>query len=1442
MRCARVRTRIMPLTVLLSALAACAQDAPLPAGVRPVWDLNLADRRSTATREQVCINGLWRWQPAGDEAKAVPSGQWGFYKVPGDWPGIQDYMKSDYQTLFTHPAWAETSLSGVKAAWYEREITIPASWTGRRVTLRAEYLNSFATAFIDGRQVGSMAFPLGELDLTAACRPGATHRLSLYVLAVPLRAVMEAFRDTNTARQVRGFVQRRGLCGDVYLIREPQGGRLSNVRIATSVRKGELTARAALTDAPAGATLHGVIRDGDQQVAEFSSPAVGGPEATFTTAWKPDKLWDLHTPHHQYELDLSLVDAAGKVLDTALPVRFGYREFWIDGRDFYLNGSRLHLSAVPFDNAQVGAALSTYEGAKESFQRLQSFGINFVYTHNYGCEPGAHLSFAAILRAADDTGMLLALSQPHFSAYDWDAADADTSNGYAAHARWYAEVAGSHPSVVAYATSHNATGYTEDMNPDLIDGLSDPRDAGAKRNAERALRAETILQRIDPSRFVYHHSSGNLGTMHTSNFYPNWAPIQEMDDWFEHWATAGVKPVFLVEYGAPFGWDWAMYRGWYDGKREFGSAVVPWEFCLAEWNAQFLGDAAYQISDREADNLRWEAKQYAAGRTWHRWDYPTAIGDRRLHELQPVQEAYTTANVRAFRTWGVSATSPWEHARMWDLKPGADTSRKELPVDWQHLQRPGFSPDFIERTYQRFDLAYRRDDWQPLATAESLIRNNTALLAWIAGPAEGFTRKDHLFLAGETVAKQLIVLNESRQTVTAAADWSINLPTPLSGKLTAEVPTGEQARLPLNIALPANLRPGRHELKVDVTFSTGAKQSDTFPIEVIAPPETVPATGRIALFDPEGESGKMLATLGVQTEPVTAKAVLTGFDTLVIGRNALTIDGPVPDLARVRDGLKVIVFEQRGDVLQHRLGFRIAEYGLRQVWPRIPDHPVLAGLDAEALRDWRGAATLLPARLDYDRSDPRYGPRVEWAGMMNTRVWRCGNQGNVASVLLEKPARGDFTAIVDGGFALEYSPLLEYREGRGLVLFCQLDVSGRSEAEPAAQRLVVNLLRYAAGWQPAARRTASYLGEAAGRDHFTAMGVKLADAPQPGQTLILGPGASLQPSLQPWVANGGHVVAFGLAQDELNRILPKPVQTESAEHIATVFDPAANGSMLAGIGPGEVHNRAPQAVPLVTGGATILGNGVLAQADGANAVICGLVPWRFASEQQDNLKRTYRRLNHLAARLLGNAGVAGQTPLLSRFGEPPGAGTGPSLLRNGDLSADANGDGIADDWGFTSSVPQGKATRVALPGGRFAQELSVPVVESDKPPSLMLYQMDVPLQQGQWYRIALRAQAADWKSDQVTLAVQNTDGWRAVIDYQRLLVTPEWQDFVFKVQAKETVPKGTRYQIWFNGSGTLRLAALSFQPMADPSIGRWSEGLYLDQATEWDDPYRFFRW
>jgi len=103
----------------------------------------------------------------------------------------------------------------------------------------------------------------------------------------------------------------------------------------------------------------------------------------------------------------------------------------------------------------------------------------------------------------------------------------------------------------------------------------------------------------------------------------------------------------------------------------------------------------------------------------------------------------------------------------------------------------------------------------------------------------------------------------------------------------------------------------------------------------------------------------------------------------------------------------------------------VAEYGLRHVFPRIPDHSILAGLSAENLHNWRGEATILPSRLKYELR-ARYGPTVQWCDIPVTRIWRCGNRGNVASALIEKPARGDWLPILDGGYSLQYSPLMEY--------------------------------------------------------------------------------------------------------------------------------------------------------------------------------------------------------------------------------------------------------------------------------------------------------------------------------------------------------------------------------------------------------------------------------
>jgi beta-galactosidase len=1253
------------------AVGADEIDAELPAGVKAVWDLERAQRESTATRERFCINGLWRWQPAATETATPPVRDWGFFKVPGCWPGITDYLQKDSQTLYLHPRWKTLRLAGVTSAWYERKIAVPTHWRDRRITLTLECLNSYAAVFIDRKKAGEIRFPGGELDLTQTCRPGGEYVITLLVVALPLKAVMLSYTDTASARQVKGTVPRRGLCGDVYLVGTPAGARIDDVSVETSFRKGQISLGAVVGLPRSGSvyTLRARITREGQDVAEFTSKGFTKDDLAdgrfqFTADWKPEQLWDLHTPANMFSLSLSLLDATGQVLDTAWEERFGFRELWIDGRDFFLNGSRIFLSAVPLDNSQISSAMATYGGARETLERLKSIGINFVYTHNYGCEPGSHLSFAQVLRAADDVGTLVAFSQPHFSHYDWKAPDADRANGYRKHAEFYARMARNHPSIVFYSMSHNATGYDGDMNPDLIDGVYDPRDAWASNNARLALRAEAIVRRIDPTRIVYHHASGNLGSMHTTNFYPNFAPIQELSDWFDHWASAGIKPVFTCEYGAPFTWDWSMYRGWYKGERTFGSARVPWEFCLAEWNAQFFGDRAYRISAMEEANLRWEAKQFRAGDLWHRWDYPHPLGSPQFDGPHEVIGRYLADNFRAFRTWGVSAISPWEYGHFWRLRAGVDRRRKELPVDWEKLQRPGFSPDFVDHPYERIDVAYGRSDWSPTADGIALLRNNQPLLAYIGGPPAHFTSKDHNFRPGDTVEKQIIVINNSRMTVNADCTWSFGLSQPVTGRNSVVISTGQKERVPVRFALPDAVPAGAYELSANVTFSTGATQQDSVPIHVLPRLRTeVKADTRIALFDPKGETTALLKTLGIPCRSVSADGDLSAVDMLIVGKDSLTIAGPAPDIGSVRDGLKVVVFEQKASVLEKRLGFRVAEYGLRQVFPRSAHHPLLDDLGEAHLRDWRGEATILPPRLDYV-SRPRHGPTVRWCDIPVSRVWRCGNRGNVASVLIEKPARGSFMPVVDGGFGLQYSPLIEYREGKGMVLFCQLDVTGRTETDPAAELVVRNIFDYVSSWKPTPNRRIVYSGDREGAVYLESAGVPVATYLAGGltaeQVLVVGPGggralAADAPAIAGWLKAGGHLLAIGLDERDANAFLPFKVATKKAEHIAAWFDPFEAGSLLAGVGPADVHNRDPRDLALLTAGASIQADGVLARSDSLNVAFCQLVPWQFDRAGTPNVKRTFRRSAFVVSRLLANMGVIAATPILDRFSSPVSA-------------------------------------------------------------------------------------------------------------------------------------------------------------------------------------------
>jgi len=222
-------------------------------------------------------------------------------------------------------------------------------------------------------------------------------------------------------------------------------------------------------------------------------------------------------------------------------------------------------------------------------------------------------------------------------------------------------------------------------------------------------------------------------------------------------------------------------------------------------------------------------------------------------------------------------------------------------------------------------------------------------------------------------------------------------------------------------------------------------------------------------------------------------------------------------------------------------------------------------------------------------------------------------------------------------------------------------VTGRTEGDPVAGTLTRNILQHVSDWKPSPARNAVYVGVPAGKRHLESAGFALAsyDAKRlsTNDVLVVGPGGGLEITkdktvIAGWLKAGGHLLAIGLDQPNVDALLSLQVTFKTAEHISAFFEPNSVNSPLKGVGPADLHNRDPREMPLIASGATAIGNGVLATATEANIVFCQIIPWQFDSIRQSNLKRTFRRTSVVVTRLLANQGVATASPILARFNAP----------------------------------------------------------------------------------------------------------------------------------------------------------------------------------------------
>jgi hypothetical protein len=1257
-------------------------DAALPEGVGDPWAAADAWQVDTGTQGRLCLNGLWAFRPVVEavDAQAIPAAGdcWGWFKVPGIWPWSSWSAGQSAQVVHLSPWIAEGfESSGIDQAWQKRRLSVPAAWSGRRLWLEFTMLQTHAAVFVDGQRQGEVWFPGGRLEMTAALRPGATHELAVLVTARPLESDAQVFMAPDRVVKNKATVKLKGITGDVFLVSGPTADVVRDVRLTPSVQEGSLGIEVGV-EAPRSARYRlaaEISRDGAVLQRFASGPlAVVAGRIGFVAPWAGAPLWDTDRPEGLLSAAVTLLDEAGKELDRAEPVRFGFREVRIVGRDILLNGTPVHLRALHNISSNGAADQASRAGAREMLRRMRQYGFNFMIQGNYDFTPGEVGYVDGLLEACDEAGMLLSISLPHVKDFGWKLDDPAQAARYRAQCEWIIRRVQNHPSVIMYAMNHNATGYYGDQNPQKMDGIYSPDaltdsldykgDRGRLRRRAQAQLAADLARDVDPTRPIYHHQSGNLGDLHTVNIYLNWAPQQERSDWLAHWGTVGRKPMFFVEWGLPHISSWSSYRGpefiW--RCLAFQSAWVP------EFAAAYLGSAAYQVSPGLRKVFDYEEELWAKGQPFY---WSSLAGRLREDDAMHTQvmALFAADNWRSHRAWGISAMLPWDQEHLWKrLEP---TPNREIVDRYRNLQRPGIVPDFATASGQYIYDGGEESHYAPTALGECFQRWNMPLCAFIGGRTDGhrdgapsedsdrrFTEKRHTVLPGETLLKSLVILNDTRQPRPCAYRWRLAVPGGASGQGSVTVEPGGRAFVPIAVPIAATSAAGPARLTAEFDFGDGQTQRDEFGLDVLPTAAPTGPARPVWLLDPEGTTAAYLDRLGARHQPCTAAGdgVRPG-DVVVVGEGALSSPdlaaAALPVLARAVAGARVLVLAQDSEVLTQRLGFRVNVQGLRQLFRRAPGHPVLAGFTEAEFANWAGSAGTVPPYLDVPAVEER-DPQWSWCGFRNTRVWRCGTLGSVASVLIEKPSRGDWLPLLDGGFDLQYAPLLETAVGAGRIVFCQLDVVRRSEPEPVADRVVTRLLAYLETAPSRVTRPVLYCGDERGRAVLTALGVAFGPGPDqvltPGALLVAGPGSVPPKGALEAVAAGGALLCLGLNAAELAAWLPEgPAATDQKAEARPLGETLPE--VFAGLSEAELQWRTRPLIGALQGPGhpalrvVRLGQGLV--------VLCQAAPWAFDAAAKPYLRTTARRSEFLLARLLANLGAAFSNPVAANLAAVP---------------------------------------------------------------------------------------------------------------------------------------------------------------------------------------------
>lgn len=310
-------------------------------------------------------------------------------------PRLAEYREPDNIKI---PFWLTPNRYYVGAAWYQRDVEVPAEWAERHVTLFLERPHTETRLWINDREVGmqnSLSVP-HVFDVARYLRPGKN------TITVRVDNRLKEINVGVNSHSVTDHTQGNwnGIVGRIELQSAPKT-RIDDMQVYPDLAGKKAVVRLTVKGTKPGtielsARSFNAARDHrPATVSQPFTPRRGEATLEIELPMGDDfLLWDEFTPN-LYRLTASLKTTEGTdVRET----RFGMREFTIEGKAFYVNGRKTMLRGTVecCSFPLTGYPPMDVASWVRIFEICRNYGLNHMRFHSY-CPPEAAMEAASLV-------------------------------------------------------------------------------------------------------------------------------------------------------------------------------------------------------------------------------------------------------------------------------------------------------------------------------------------------------------------------------------------------------------------------------------------------------------------------------------------------------------------------------------------------------------------------------------------------------------------------------------------------------------------------------------------------------------------------------------------------------------------------------------------------------------------------------------------------------------------------------------------------------------------------------------------------------------------------------------------------------------------------------------------------------------------------------------